>query len=163
MSERSRDELLGLATQAAQQRRFAEAAALVDELLAREPSHLGAHDLGGFVRFFLGEYAAAETHCRAALALRPGHPYALKGLGLCLARQGHVDQGVASLEQAIAARPDWFDPYWDLAVTLFDARRNTEALAALERGARAVPAQAQRAAQFAARIRGAGTPATRAP
>jgi tetratricopeptide (TPR) repeat protein len=158
MSERSTDELLRQATQAAQQRRFAEAAALVDELLAREPSHLGAHDLGGFVRFFLGEYAVAEAHCRAALGLRPGHPYALKGLGLCLARQGRVDEGIAFLEQAIAGRPDWFDPYWDLAVTLYEARRSAEALAVLERGARAVPAQAQRVAQFAARIRGAGDP-----
>jgi Flp pilus assembly protein TadD len=73
--------------------------------------------------------------------MAPGHAYAMKGLGLCLARQGRVDDGVCSLEQAITASPTWYDPYWDLAVVLHEAGRDAQAALVLKRGMVAVPSQ----------------------
>jgi tetratricopeptide (TPR) repeat protein len=121
-----------------------EARAQIRQGLALEPENLNLLDLGGFVAFFLGDYLATEDFCRKALAVKPDHAYACKGLGLGLARQGKVDEGVASLERSIALSPQWGDPYWDLAVTLMDAGRTDQALQVIDRAEKAVPEQAQR-------------------
>lgn len=124
--------------------------------LALAPENLTLLDLGGFVCFFLGDYLATEGYCRRALAVKPDHAYAHKGLGLALARQGRVDEGVQSLERAIVLAPEWVDSYWDLAVTLLEAGRHDEALQAVERGETAVPAEAQRLRSLAQTIRTRG-------
>jgi tetratricopeptide (TPR) repeat protein len=120
------------------------------------PDDLTLLDLGGFVCFFLGDYLATESYCRRALALQPDHAYACKGLGLALARQGRVDEGVQSLERSIALAPEWVDSYWDLAVALLEAGRSDEALHAVERAEKAVPAEAQRLRGLAQTIRARG-------
>ncbi|HJX52990.1 MAG TPA: hypothetical protein VJ801_09525, partial [Polyangia bacterium] len=74
----------------------------INQGLALAPDNLTLLDLAGFVCFFLGDYLTTEAHCRRALALKPDHAYACKGLGLALARLGRVDEGVQSLERAIA-------------------------------------------------------------
>jgi tetratricopeptide (TPR) repeat protein len=124
--------------------------------LALAPENLTLLDLGGFVCFFLGNYVATERYCRRALALKPDHAYACKGLGLALARQGRVDEGVQSLERAIALAPEWVDSYWDLAVTLLEAGRSDEALQAVERGEAAVPGETKRLRGLAQTIRTRG-------
>ena len=58
-----------------------------------------------------------------AIALSPNNAYARKGWGLCVAKQGRVDEGLASLERAIALRPEWFDPNWDFLVVCGESRR----------------------------------------
>jgi tetratricopeptide (TPR) repeat protein len=121
-----------------------EARAKIRQGLAVEPTNLELLDLGGFVAFFLGDYLSTEEYCRKALAVKPDHAYACKGLGLGLARQGRVDEGVASLERAIALAPQWVDPYWDLAITLMEAGRTDQALQVVERAEQAVPAEIQR-------------------
>ena len=128
----------------------------INQGLALVPDDLTLLDLGGFVCFFLGDYLATETYCRRALALRPDHAYACKGLGLALARQGHVDEGVQSLERSIALAPEWVDSYWDLAVALLEAGRPDEALHAVERAEKAVPAEAPRLRGLAQTIRARG-------
>lgn len=122
------------ASEAARARRLDEAATLLEQILEADPEHLNALDLFGFVRFFQGRYAEAESYCRRALARSPDHAYAHKGLGLCVAKQGRVEEGIASLERAITLKPTWGDPYWDLGVVLQDAGRLEEALEVLERG-----------------------------
>ena len=124
--------------------------------LALAPENLTLLDLGGFVCFFLGDYVATEGYCRRALAVKPDHAYACKGLGLALARQGRVDEGVQSLERAIALAPEWVDSYWDLAVALLEAGRHDDALQAVERGEKAVPSEAMRLRSLAQTIRTRG-------
>ena len=125
----------------------------INQGLALAPDNLTLLDLGGFVCFFLGDYLTTEAHCRRALALKPDHAYACKGLGLELARLGRLDEGVQSLERAIALAPQWADSYWDLAVALMEASRPDEALQAVERGETAVPAEAKRFHGLAQTIR----------
>lgn len=153
MSKTPVDEMLRQAKEAAQARELETAAALLEQVLSEAPDTLQALDLFGFVRFFQQRFAEAEEYCRRALELSPDHAYAHKGLGLCLARQGHVDQGQASLQRAISLKPGWFDPYWDLAVVLRDAGRLQEALAVLARAQVAVPRHRARLLSFSRQLR----------
>ena len=138
------------ARDAAQQGRHDEAIALCHKILAREPKHRGALDLLGFAHFFKKEYATAEQWCRKTLELYPDHAYGRKGLGLCLARQGRLDEGLVELHEAMRLEPKFFDPYWDTAVVLREAGRFAEALEILRRGLRERPDMAGRARAFLA-------------
>lgn len=138
------------ARDAAQQGRHDEAIALCHEILERDPAHRGALDLLGFAHFFKKEYATAEQWCRRTLEHYPNHAYGRKGLGLCLARQGRLDEGLVELHEAMRLEPKFFDPYWDTAVVLRDAGRFAEALETLRRGLRERPDMAGRARAFLA-------------
>jgi tetratricopeptide (TPR) repeat protein len=138
------DQILKQVRVALEEHDLGEARAKIRQGLALDAANLDLLDLGGFVAFFLGDYLATEDFCRKALAVKPDHAYACKGLGLGLARQGKVDEGVASLERSIALAPQWMDPYWDLAVTLMDAGRTDQALQVIERAEQVVPGETQR-------------------
>jgi len=135
-----------------QQARRAATAGHLDEAIERchailsdDPRHRGALDLLGFAHFFKKEFAVAEQWCRKTLDLYPDHAYAHKGLGLCLARQGKLDDGLPHLHEAMRLEPKFFDPYWDTAVVLRDAGRYADALAVLRRGLAECPERASRA------------------
>ena len=155
-ADASVDGIIGQVRAAIDKHDLGEARARVNEGLSLAPDNLMLLDLAGFVCFFLGDYASTERHCRGALAVKPDHAYACKGLGLALARQGQVDAGVASLERAVALAPDWADSYWDLAVVLMEAGRSDEALQAAERAEKAIPAEAKRLRVLAQTIRSRG-------
>ncbi len=144
------------AKKAALEKEFTLADTLLQELLDREPASLKGLDLLGFVRFFQKRYTEAEACCRKALELKPDHAYALKGLGLSLARQGRLEEGVAALQSAIGCRPQWFDPYWDLAVVLLEHNQDDKALEVLYRGQAHVPAKHHRFAALINRIKTQG-------
>jgi GTP-binding protein len=122
-----------------------EAIARCNEILAADPRHRGALDLLGFAYFFKQEYSTAEGWCRKTLEHYPQHAYAHKGLGLCLARQGKLEEGLPHLREAMRLEPKFFDPYWDTAVVLREAGRNAEALEILRRGIEQCPERAPRA------------------
>jgi len=125
----------------------------INQGLALAPENLTLLDLGGFVLLLsrrLCRYRVVLPSCARG---QSDHAYACKGLGLALARQGRVDEGVQSLERAIALAPEWVDSYWDLAVTLLEAGRTDEALQVVERGETAVPAEAKRLHGLAQTIR----------
>lgn len=147
------DTIIQQARAAMEEHALGDARERINQGLALAPENLTLLDLGGFVCFFLGDYLTTEAHCRRALALKPDHAYACKGLGLALARLGRVDEGVQSLERAIALAPQWADSYWDLGVALLEAGRPDEALLAVERGETAVPAESQRFRSLAQTIR----------
>jgi len=134
--------LLEEATTLAKRRDFKRSEALLREVLENRPENVAALDLLGYVLYFQDRADEAERICEKTLELRPGHAYALKGLGLCIAKRGEVDRAVATIEAAIAAKPDWFDPYWDLCVTLVDAGRYADACAVMKRARDAIPSRA---------------------
>jgi tetratricopeptide (TPR) repeat protein len=150
------DTIIQQARAAVDEHALGDAREKISQGLALVPDDLTLLDLGGFVSFFLGDYLATEGYCRRALAVRPDHAYACKGLGLALARQGRVDEGVRSLERSIELAPEWADSYWDLAVTLLEAGRPDEALRAVERAEKAVPAEGPRLRGLAQTIRTRG-------
>ena len=136
--------------------RFEEAHSLLLLALEQTPENVAVLDLLGFVCFSLRDYETAEMYNRRALTKQPDHAFAHNGLGLCLARQGKLDEGVAAIEKAIALRPDWYEPYHDMAVVLAEAGRREEACAQLARGTAAAPDAAADFAKVAAAIRRQG-------
>jgi Flp pilus assembly protein TadD len=131
------------ARKASEGRDFATAATILREILEETPEDIQALDMLGYVLYFMGRPADAETVCLKTLKLSPDHPYALKGLGLCLAKRGAIDEAVASIEKAIVLRPTWFDPRWDLAVTLVEAGRWLNAIAVVDCARKALPDRAK--------------------
>lgn len=107
-------------------RRYAEANAIYDEILERLPEHVGARMDRGHVRREQGDAAGAESDFRTILAARPDHPQALQCLGNLLQRRGKVEEGIASLRQALRGA-DTPSLHWDLAWCLLLSGRYREA------------------------------------
>ena len=75
----------------------------------------------------------AEDSFRRALALEPEHATALHGLGITLFKFGQHDEGITLIQKALEHRPDRVAAWFDLAVALRDAGRQTEAQTAYDR------------------------------
>jgi Tfp pilus assembly protein PilF len=133
------DPRLEAAHQAANRREFARAERLLLEVLSDDACSLIALDLLGFVQYFQERPAEAEQACRRAIAIDPKRAYSNKGLGLCLAKQGKLDEGLPYLREAIRLEPNWFDPRWDMAIVLSEVGRYDEALEVLAEAELAVP------------------------
>ncbi|MCP4674638.1 MAG: tetratricopeptide repeat protein [Deltaproteobacteria bacterium] len=148
----NKEQLLRQAGKAAKEGRLDEAGALVEQVLEVDSSDLKALSLLGFVRFFQKRYSESEIINRQVLDIDPYYVYALSGLGSCLARQGRLDEARESFEKAIALKPTWSEPYWDLAVAFKDHGRTEVALAVLAIGMNAVPDARQRFSKLIAKI-----------
>jgi len=103
--------------------------------LEMKPGNTELLNLLGYTHFFLENYPECEACNRKALEIEKDNAYSLKGLGLALSKQGHVDEGIELLKKAVErCTGDFMDPYHDLAVTLMENNRASEALAVLEQG-----------------------------
>ena len=104
-----------------------------EALRARSPADVGVLDALGFLYFMAGRPADAEECCRQSIHLSPDNFYAHKGLGLCLARLGQVDDGIAALVRSIEINPRYFDSHYDLGIVLSELGRWDEATRCFER------------------------------
>jgi tetratricopeptide (TPR) repeat protein len=136
--------LYGAALQHAKAGALKQAASILEQILELDPDHLKSLDLMGYVQYFLKNPEAAILCCKAALRIKPNHAYALKGLGLSLAACGKVDEGVGHIQKAISFAPAYFDPYWDLAVTLARAGRTEDAIQQVETTLHTFPEKRER-------------------
>lgn len=106
--------------------RMAEAERVYDDILARDPRHVGARGDRGNARRMRGDVAGAEADYRAVLAMQPDHTLALRSLGGLLRREGRVDEAAEFLIRASALSDDP-KVRWDLAFTLLLHGRYEEA------------------------------------
>ena len=109
-----------------------EAAELLEQAVELDSENTRAWDLLGFVRWSLGDIDGAEEANKKSLAIKPLGAYAHKGLGVCFADQGKLDEAISELHHAMALKPLWVDPVHDLAVILFRNERYEEAIPLLE-------------------------------
>lgn len=79
----------------------------------------------------LGEMRMAENLYRQAAAANPQHAGVLNDLGLCLARQGRLDESVQVIERAIQLQPDKALYRNNAATVLVELRQDQRALAHL--------------------------------
>ncbi len=128
------EDMLLKASLAAREKQFDQAELLIGKALVNSPDNIKALDLLGFVRFFQKRYKECEELCRYVLEIKPGHAYALSGLGMALSRQGQLEPGLAMLEEAMNAAPSWPEPYWDSAVILIEAKELERAKNVLNKG-----------------------------
>lgn len=114
---------------------FQLAEILLSRALTINHQNIELLNLYGYVCFMLHNYNEAKKANQAVLELDPDNAYAHKGMGLSLSRLGKVDEGISFLKKAIAlAGDDFLDPYYDLAVVLFENNRKAEARRVLEEG-----------------------------
>ncbi|HEY4233321.1 MAG TPA: tetratricopeptide repeat protein [Lacipirellulaceae bacterium] len=79
----------------------------------------------------VGNMPVAESLYQRAVSANPQHPGALNDYGLCLAREGKLEQSVQTLEQAVYLQPD--KPLYrnNAATVLVEMRDDQRALAHL--------------------------------
>ena len=98
------------------------------------------------IRNALGNFAAAATLCRSALA-RGEEPTLLNTLGIALKEQGQLEDAVASFERAVALRPGFVEALYNLAAARKDQGHTDEAVGLLREVVAQAPGLA--AARFA--------------
>jgi tetratricopeptide (TPR) repeat protein len=121
--------------------------------LELDPESASAHYNLGVSLMRRSEYAAAESHFRAALEQKPSAP-AYTGLGLALYQQGRVDEAITRLQAGIDADPKHPAAYDQLGAILVEEGRLEEAAANYRRliGARPSAAAHQKLAQVLMRL-----------
>ncbi|GIF17304.1 tetratricopeptide (TPR) repeat protein [Actinoplanes tereljensis] len=125
------DALVEQAARLCEVRRESEAAALVAQVLARDPHHVPAWLVLARARLLADDPAGALHAARTAAGLEPGHPAALALVGLAHSDLGRPGEAAAALRQAVAIDPG--DAEWHrllAAVLTADGQSRREALAA---------------------------------
>jgi radical SAM protein with 4Fe4S-binding SPASM domain len=132
---RSLDRLSARAHRAADLGLFEIADRCLRRALEMAPADPGLLELAGYVSFRIGDWERCRRLNEGILARDPENRYALKGLGLALARLGSIDRGIAALRRAVELSDrDFMDPYHDLAVVLCEQDLLAEAMTVLEAG-----------------------------
>ncbi len=91
----------------------------------------------GYVYFMLGRFEKSLAINEAILAQKPDDIYCRSAKGICLARLGHVNEGIAELLEACDLTTEKFmDPFYDLAVVYYESGNYQQALDILDRGSR---------------------------
>ena len=98
--------LLRAAEQERAGRRYREAAVFLRSAAAAAPDSVRPHTALAAVLIEAGEWPAAETSARAALALAPDHPEAVYALAYALHRQDRSRQAVEVLDSFLDDRED---------------------------------------------------------
>jgi tetratricopeptide (TPR) repeat protein len=116
---------------------YGRALALYDET---SPAKWFVHYTRGIAQPQLDEWTGAEADFRAALALRPDQPQVLNYLGYSLVERGEkMDEALAMIETAAAARPDNGAIVDSLGWVYFQLGRFEEAVLHLEQAASLEP------------------------
>ena len=114
-----------------------EAAAHLQHLLALRPGEPTAHAMLGTLAWKQSNCSAAVEHFRQAGAAIAAQPDALREFGACLLQTKRPEEAAGVFRQWIALRPEDRHARYSLAVSLMDAARFRDAIAALEPLARA--------------------------
>lgn len=111
--------------------RVAEAQALLEQLLARQPDHGLARSALGLVRYVMGDHAAAERELSHALALEPLHFDTHCTRAFALAGLGRNADAIRAFRRALALDPACGFARLQLAEILIGEGRKTEAIQCL--------------------------------
>lgn len=84
---------------------FKQALRVLDDLLARHPDYAEAWNRRASVYWQMGEHEKSLADCETALRLNPRHYGALQGKGVCLIKQGKVEDAARVLRSALKISP----------------------------------------------------------
>jgi protein O-GlcNAc transferase len=96
-----------------------------------------------------GDFAAAETLFREAVALAPGYPRAHINLGNALHKLGRLEDSAAAHRAALALDPDYAGAHYNLGAVLIQAGDTAQARIHLERTLQLDPGMADAAIHLA--------------
>jgi hypothetical protein len=114
-------------------KRFDEALACYESVLAMQPQNAEAHFQRGNILRDLGRHETAAAAYSDSLALRPNHADTLNGLGNSHYSLDRPSEAVEAYRAALAANPAFADAYSNCAVVLRVLGRHDEALAFYEK------------------------------
>jgi len=139
----------------AQQRRFAEAEALIARALQSKTT---AEALGnrGAALVELGRFDEAVDSLHRALALKPDQPQALYNLGNALRRAGKLDAACKTFADVLKLRPDHVEALQNLSEAERNRGRPEAAIAALRQAIAIAPANARLANNLGVLLRDSG-------
>ena len=121
----------------------AAGAALLEQLIARDPRHSGAWSDLGRVRFDIGDVGGATIAAQRALALDPNNLAALVLRGELVRGQYGLVASLPWFEAALARDAYYHRALIEYAGTLGDAGRNVDSVAAARRALAARPGDPQ--------------------
>jgi len=127
---------------------FAQARALLEDVVRNEPRFVEAHRLLGGALQALGDLAAAERSLRTAVALNPRWAPAQVALGELLAGRGRIEEAERALRSAFAESGNYPRAAFSLAQLLNRTGRAHEALPLLAPSAAAANADWQVLSEF---------------
>jgi predicted Zn-dependent protease len=121
--------------------RFAEARALYDKVVAREPGN--AQALAGIARLGMAvrDDATGIEYLERAVALMPQDAEAVYQLGVLYTRNGRTEDGRRMLQRALDLRADYPDPHYFLGRILFEEKNYPGALQEFQTAAQLAPEQ----------------------
>ena len=97
------------------QNRFAEAAEVLDDVLARDPSNPSNLNLRAAALGRIGDYDEALRLFAELLEIFPSHAKLQMSHGHMLKTVGRQEEGVAAYRKALAVQPDLGEVWWSLA------------------------------------------------
>lgn len=115
------------------QGRLAEAAALFQQVIAREPQNGDALHLLGVTLGQMGRVQDAVRLIGAAVDVRPSNPYMHCNLGNALSSVGRHAEAASAFERAATLKPDLLAAHRGRAIAELYQRRYQEALGSIER------------------------------
>lgn len=121
------------------QGRLTEAAAMFEQVLAREPRNADALHLLGVTLGQLGRPQEAVRLIAAAVEVRPSNPYMRANLGNALGSIGRHAEAASAYERAAALKPDLLAAHRGRGHALLSVGRAEDALASFERALQLAP------------------------
>ncbi len=136
-----------LAVSLQNQNKLAEAVAAYEDLLRHEPTHARAREWLAFTRAALaergGDFRAAETYARQAIAINANNAAAHAKLGWALYKQQRPAEAEQALREAVRLTPSVVSRRQDLARVLAAQSKTAEAERELREALRVNPANAE--------------------
>jgi len=109
------------------ERKYTEAIAMLQDVVARDAKYARAQFLLGNAQFSTGDASAAEAAYRAALVADPDYVRAANNLAAILVRGGKASQALPFLKDAISKRPEYASLYKSAGIAAEKAGDNTSA------------------------------------
>jgi protein O-GlcNAc transferase len=133
MTQLNIQQAFSLAVRHHQAGRLQEAEQIYRQILAQQPTHVGAlHNLG-LIAHRLGMNDVAIDAIKRAIAIKPDLAEAHCNLGLALKDKGQLNEAIAAFRQAIALKPDYAEASNNLGSALREVGQVDEAIVAYRR------------------------------
>jgi len=116
-----------------QQGQLAQAQAIYQDLLKRQPRHFDAWHMLGVIAYQTKQYDKAVELIGRAIELNPKMAGFYSNRGLALKELGQLEAAVKSFEQAIALKPDYAEAYSNCGIAQKELGQARAALASYDR------------------------------
>ena len=92
-----------------QAKRFQQAEAIYEQILAQFPTHADSHHLRGLLAYQQGHYALALKLIQQAIALDPHKPHYFFNQALVFEKEERWDEAVSAYQEAIRLKPQYVE------------------------------------------------------